>query len=254
MVWEARRKACSRTSSSMPGWSGSTTSSPVASREKATRPGPWATLMMNGMPARARLTPPVSGRTLIFVASSFHSSTWCSKKIESPCPRLISATGTISPSTWQVLVPNWISVMSRMRGASRHPESLTRFLTSSGAPHDRHAVAVPGFWLLHHWHSMRTSGSLADGWGSVIAHPLPGFQVYDKRGAPHRLPGEPFTGDRSPLTLLALTRLARNGGAPAGVEVRVREGAGALRVLHLGAGKVAQGLFGQDDLLELLLH
>ena len=35
--------------------------------------------------------------------SSFHSMTWCSKKMESPGPRLISAAGTISPSTWQVL-------------------------------------------------------------------------------------------------------------------------------------------------------
>ncbi len=57
MWWEARRNACSRTSSSMPGCRGSTTSSPVASREKAMRPGPVATLMMNGMPARARLMP-----------------------------------------------------------------------------------------------------------------------------------------------------------------------------------------------------
>ena len=32
------------------------------------------------------------------------------------------------------------SVMSRRRGASRHPESLTRFLTSSGAPQDRQVV------------------------------------------------------------------------------------------------------------------
>ncbi len=87
--------------------------------------------------------------------------TWCSKKMESPAPRLISATGTISPSTWQVLELKWISVISRMRGASRQPDSLTRLRISSGAPHARQAVAVFSFMLWHHWHWMRSSGAPA---------------------------------------------------------------------------------------------
>ena len=79
MLCEASRNACSRTSSSTPGWMGSTTSSPVASRENAIRPGPRATVMMNGIPAKARFMPPPSGITDMATASSFHSITWCSK-------------------------------------------------------------------------------------------------------------------------------------------------------------------------------
>jgi predicted TIM-barrel fold metal-dependent hydrolase len=48
--------------------------------------------------------------------------------------------------------------MSRSRGASRHPESLTELRTSSGAPQLRHD-AVPGaFCSRHHWHSIRSTG------------------------------------------------------------------------------------------------
>ena len=53
-------------------------------------------------------------------------------------------------------------VMSLIRGASRHPDSLTRFLMSSGAPHDRQATAVGSFWVWHHWQTMRERGR-ADG-------------------------------------------------------------------------------------------
>ena len=81
--------------------------------------------------------------------------------MESPAPRLISAAGTISPSTWQVLELKWISVISRMRGASRQPDSLTRLRISSGAPQARQAVAVFSFMLWHHWHWMRSSGAPA---------------------------------------------------------------------------------------------
>ena len=42
----------------MLGCSGRTTSSPEASREKATRPGPWATVMTMGMPPSMRFSPP----------------------------------------------------------------------------------------------------------------------------------------------------------------------------------------------------
>ena len=66
---------------------------------------------------------------------SFQSITWCSKKTPSWGERVISATGTSSPSTWQDEDPKWNSVMSRSRGASRHPESDTRLRTSRGAPH-----------------------------------------------------------------------------------------------------------------------
>ena len=45
-----------------------------------------------------------------------------------------SATGTISPSIWQVELENRNSVMSRSRGASVQPESETTFSLSSGAP------------------------------------------------------------------------------------------------------------------------
>src|SRR5690348_10582286 len=78
--------------------------------------------------------PPGSGITETGTRSSFQRSTWCSKYTASPWAMFISATGTISPSTWQVLLPKCISVMSRRRGASRQPDSLTRFLMSSGAP------------------------------------------------------------------------------------------------------------------------
>src|SRR5262249_34203383 len=108
--------------------------------------------------------------------SSFQRSTWCSKKTESPPPRLISATGTTSPSTWQVDLPNWISVMSLIRGASRHPESLTRSLMSRGAPQERQERAVGSFWVWPHWQTRRCSG-WAD--GSVILRfpPGPGYEV-----------------------------------------------------------------------------
>ena len=89
-------------------------------------------------------------------ASSFHSRTWCSKNTESPWARLISATGTSSPSTWQVLLENLNSVMSRSRGASFHPESLTRLRASSGAPQVAQVVWPASFCALHHWHSIRS--------------------------------------------------------------------------------------------------
>jgi len=123
---------------------------------------PSATLTTNGIPANTRLIPPWSGITSMRTLSSFQSMTWCSKKMRSLPPRLISATGTISPSTWQELPsPKRTSVMSRRRGASRHPESLTRFLTSSGAPHAWHDVAFVGFCTLHHEQTRRWSGSIA---------------------------------------------------------------------------------------------
>ena len=63
----------------MPGCSGSTTSSPGESREKATRPGPYAMVSTNGMPPNIRRMPPWVGTAMTGVASSFHSITWCSK-------------------------------------------------------------------------------------------------------------------------------------------------------------------------------
>src|ERR1051326_3963699 len=53
--------------------------------------------------------------------------------------------------------------MSRMRGASRQPDSLTRLRMSSGAPQERHASAALSFMLWHHWHWMRSIGSAAMG-------------------------------------------------------------------------------------------
>src|SRR5207253_6798880 len=99
---------------------------------------------------------------------------------QSPWPRAISATGTISPSTWQLLCPKWNSVMSRRRGASRHPESLTRFLTSSGAPHVSQVLAVGRFWLLHHWHSIRCAVSIAQEPNSL--RPSPASVSYRRPG------------------------------------------------------------------------
>ena len=98
--------ACSLTSSSTPGSIGSTTSSPGASREQATRPGPVATLSTNGMPASIRFIPPGMSITDMDVSSSFHSMTWCSKNTASPGPRLTSATGTTAPSIWSAR-PRW---------------------------------------------------------------------------------------------------------------------------------------------------
>ena len=102
--------------------------------------------MMWGMPPNIRFMPPPVDSADSGAASSFHSSTWCSKNTESPWARLISATGTSSPSTWQVLLENLNSVMSRSRGASFQPESLTRLRASSGAPHVPH-VACPDIIL-----------------------------------------------------------------------------------------------------------
>ena len=75
MVCEASRKACSRTSSSMPGCSGSTTISPGAFRENAMRPGPLATVTMCGMPPIERFRPPPVFIDESGTVSSFHSST-----------------------------------------------------------------------------------------------------------------------------------------------------------------------------------
>ena len=58
-------------------------------------------------------------------------------------------TGTSSPSTWATELANRNSVMSRNRGASRQPESLTRFLPSSGAP-QLTQDAVPGAFCTRH--------------------------------------------------------------------------------------------------------
>ena len=71
--------------------------------------------------------PPPVFRADIGTWGSFHNITWCSKKTASPWASASSATGTISPSIWQVEFEKWNSVMSRSRGASVHPESLTRF-------------------------------------------------------------------------------------------------------------------------------
>src|SRR4051794_27513009 len=55
--------------------------------------------------------------------------------------------------------------MSFSRGASRHPESLTRLATSSGAPQCSQLVAADAFCPWHHWHSIR--------WYSVVVIALP---------------------------------------------------------------------------------
>ena len=95
------------------------------------------------------MPPPVLSAE-IGALSSFHSITWCSKNTASPGPRLISATGTSSPSTWQVLLEKRNSVMSRRRGASRQPESETLLRSSCGAPQVRQLTVPGGFCDLHH--------------------------------------------------------------------------------------------------------
>ena len=114
------------------------------------RPGPWATLRMCGMPPSMRFMPPPVFSADIGTSGSFQSITWCSKNTESPCARASSATGTISPSIWQVELENRNSVMSRSRGASAQPESVTRSFVSSGAPQVRQFVRPVSFWALHH--------------------------------------------------------------------------------------------------------
>jgi hypothetical protein len=42
--------------------------------------------------------------------------------------------------------------MSRSRGASRQPESLTLSRSSSGAPQVWQLVVPGWFWAWHHWH------------------------------------------------------------------------------------------------------
>jgi hypothetical protein len=54
-----------------------------------------------------------------------------------------------------VLLPKRSSVMSRKRGAARQPESLTRFLTSSGAPQAMQVVAPVGLCDPHQEHAIR---------------------------------------------------------------------------------------------------
>ena len=143
----------------MDGCSGSTTTSPAWSRENAMRPGPWAMLSTCGIPPIMRFMPPPVFMADIGTAGSFHSITWCSKKTASPWARASSATGTSSPSIWQVELEKRNSVMSRSRGASAQPESETRSFLSSGAPHWKQLVRSGSFWALHHWHSIR---SIAD--------------------------------------------------------------------------------------------
>ena len=140
----------------MDGCSGSTTTSPVASRENAMRPGPWATLSTCGMPPIMRFMPPPVFMADIGTLGSFQSITWCSKNTASPWASASSATGTISPSIWQVELEKRNSVMSRRRGASAQPESETRFFLSSGAPQVKQLVRSGSFWALHHWHSIRS--------------------------------------------------------------------------------------------------
>jgi len=111
----------------------------------------------NGIPPKIRRAPPCVGIATTGVTSSFQSRTWCSKYTASPCVSAISATGTSSPSTCTVELANRNSVMSRSRGASRQPESLTMFRTSSGAPQVKQDVAPGAFCSRHHWHSMRST-------------------------------------------------------------------------------------------------
>ena len=110
------------------------------------------------------MTPPCSGITAIGTLLVLPEQDVMLEEDRIALARLISATGTISPSTWQVLVPKWISVMSRMRGASRQPESLTRFRMSSGAPQARQVSACGGFWVWHHSQTMRCIGSIGSPW------------------------------------------------------------------------------------------
>ena len=116
------------------------------------RPGPWATLKMCGMPPSMRFMPPPVFSADIGTPGSFQSITWCSKNTASPGASAISATGTISPSIWQTELENRNSVMSRSRGASRQPESLTLFFWSRGAPQVWQLVVPGWFCAWHHWH------------------------------------------------------------------------------------------------------
>ena len=108
------------------------------------------------MPPSVRFMPPPVFSADIGTWGSFQSMTWCSKNTESPWASAISATGTISPSIWQVELENRNSVMSRSRGASAQPESVTRSFLSSGAPQVVQLVRPVSFWALHHWHSIRS--------------------------------------------------------------------------------------------------
>ena len=112
--------------------------------------------MTCGMPPSIRFIPPPVFMADIGTPGSFQSITWCSKNTASPWASAISATGTISPSIWQVELENRNSVMSRSRGASAQPESETRFFRSSGAPQVKQLVRSGSFWALHHWHSIRS--------------------------------------------------------------------------------------------------
>src|SRR5215472_16626397 len=102
------------------------------------------------MPPIDRFMPPPVFSADMGPCGSFHNITWCSKNTESPCARLISATGTISPSTWQVELEKRNSVMSRNLGASVQPESDTTFRWSSGAPQVLQLVRPGSFCALHH--------------------------------------------------------------------------------------------------------
>src|SRR5579871_1953709 len=166
--------ACSRASITVPGSIGSTTTSPGASRENDTRPGPWATLSTNGMPDSSRcFMPPGVSITDMAVASSFHSITWCSKNSASPAPSSTSTTGTTVPSTWATDADQRISVRSRICGACRQPASLTTLRMSSGAPHRSHVVADAGLCPRHQRHWMRWEVSVTPGTLLLRADRLP---------------------------------------------------------------------------------
>ena len=81
-----------------------------------------------------RFQPPFMGRLFRLTFRSLCSSAWWENQTQSSSCNDISATGTYLPVSWQVDWPKRMRAMSRIAGCSSHPESVTRRVTSTGAP------------------------------------------------------------------------------------------------------------------------
>src|SRR5258707_587735 len=82
--------------------------------------------------------------------------------------------------------------MSRSRGASAQPESVTRSFLSSGAPQVVQLVRPVSFWALHHWHSIRPIRTALHYFHAIRPPGRRGVQGEPVTGpAPRRLASEP---------------------------------------------------------------
>ncbi len=131
------------TSTVAPACSGSAMTSPGVSCENAIRPGPAASIMNIGSPARCRVHGFDSGIWVSVTDGSCHKITWCGKNRPSPAARLQSATEQMPPSIWTFDCPAWMRVMSAIGGCSVQPPDVVRRRTSTGAPQSGQLLVAP---------------------------------------------------------------------------------------------------------------